>query len=101
MKNLDAKILVAISNGKPRLGVNYPPYLPSLEMSRWHACKTTHCRAGWAIALAGRRGYALERKRGPSVAGALIYHASTGRIPEFYASNEDALADIQKCAKEQ
>ena len=71
----------------------------ALDMNTWHTCKTTHCRAGWAIALAGEAGAALEAALGPSVAGALIYHASTGMVPDFYASNEDAMADIIERAK--
>jgi uncharacterized protein YjbI with pentapeptide repeats len=67
----------------------------ALEMGAWHTCDTTHCRAGWAIHLAGEAGAALESKYGAPIAGALIYHASTGRIPNFYASNEAALADMR------
>lgn len=70
----------------------------SLDMGRWH-CGTTHCRAGWAITLAGEAGAALESKVGPEMAGRLIYEASTGRMaPDFFASNADALADIRRCA---
>lgn len=87
--SLDAKIFSAIQTG----GI--------LEMSTWHTCDTTHCRAGWAIHLAGDFGKMLETIYGSCAAGALIYQANTGRIPNFYASNEDALADIKKCALEQ
>jgi hypothetical protein len=98
---LDAKILAAIESGKGRL-----------EMSGWHgdnprnadgeACGTTHCRAGWAIHLAGRAGYALEDRFDSAIAGRMIYLASTGRAPNFYErSNEIALADIKQCAAEQ
>ena len=73
-----------------------------LDMQRWHnGCGTTHCRAGWAITLAGDAGKALEQRVGPSVAGALIYFASTGRPPpNFFADDADALADIKRCAAE-
>jgi uncharacterized protein YjbI with pentapeptide repeats len=85
---LDAKILKLIESGEG-----------SLDMSQWHSCETTHCRAGWAVHLAGKDGYELERRLGStSAAGALIYHRSTGRIPDFYASDEDALADLVACA---
>ncbi len=71
----------------------------ALNMRTWHLCETTHCRAGWAIALAGKDGADLESKVGPAVAGALIYAVSTGRkVPNFYATNEEALADIRACA---
>lgn len=66
----------------------------ALDMSDWHTCETTHCRAGWAIHLAGAAGAALEAKVGPAVAGALIYWASTGRIPDFFADTDNAAADI-------
>jgi hypothetical protein len=65
-----------------------------LDMSDWHSCKTTHCRAGWAIDRAGDAGYALEQKYGSERAGAMIYRASTGRVPDFFANTEDALKDI-------
>jgi hypothetical protein len=82
--DLDKRIAEAVANG-------------SLEMSDWHTCATTHCRAGWAITLAGEAGAALEKQVGPWLAGALIYVASTGRteVPNFFASNEEALVDIK------
>ena len=71
-------------------------------MSDWHTCETTHCRAGWAIHLAGAAGYALEQKLGSAeLAGRAIYLASTGRAPSFYASDEDALEDLRRCATEE
>jgi hypothetical protein len=70
----------------------------ALDMARWHTCKTTHCRAGWAITLAGEAGKKLEEEHGSRRAGAMIYRASTGRAPHFFASNEAALRDIQECA---
>ena len=84
--NLDDAILAAIESGG------------TLNMDSWHTCETTHCRAGWAVHLAGVAGQALEDRVGPSAAGALIYHASTGHVPDFMASNEAALADIRACA---
>jgi uncharacterized protein YjbI with pentapeptide repeats len=83
--DLDRKILEASEDGA------------RLEMGSWH-CGTTHCRAGWAIALAGAEGAELEKTLGPSAAGALIYFRSTGRVPDFFVSTADALNDIRKCA---
>jgi hypothetical protein len=74
----------------------------TLDMSTWHTCDTTHCRAGWAIHLAGDAGRLLEAQIGSSAAGALIHQASCPwmeKLPDFYASNEDALADIKRCAE--
>ena len=96
VEHLDAKILAAVEAG----GV--------LDMGSWHGpeasdgtvCGTTHCRAGWAIHLAGERGYALEQKYGPEHAGAMIYRASTGRVPYFFTSNNNALEDIKRLAAE-
>jgi hypothetical protein len=87
--NIDARILEAISAE----GAN-------LEMDFWHDCETTHCRAGWAIVLAGEEGKALEARIGPWAAGAAIYAASRlgVTVPNFYASNEEALADLRECA---
>ena len=84
--DLDKRILAAIEAGG------------ALDMSSWHSCATTHCRAGWAITLAGEKGAELERKHGPRRAGMLIYGCSTGRVPHFFASNEAAMEDIRACA---
>ncbi len=86
IENLDRKILDALEAGG------------SLEMGSWHACATTHCRAGWAITLAGKEGAALEKKHGPHRAGMLIYGCSTGYTPHFFASNDAALKDIRERA---
>jgi hypothetical protein len=90
VERLDARILEAVESGAGRL-----------EMSSWHSCGTTHCRAGWAVHLAGDAGYALERQVGSRVAGARIYRASVGYAPHFFADNETALKDIKRCAAEQ
>ena len=73
----------------------------NLDMRDWHTCKTTHCRAGWVVTLAGKPGLELEEKIGTNAAAALIYMASDPdleQIPDWVASNEDALADIQAMA---
>ena len=90
ISNIDAAILAAIEAGG------------TLDMKDWHKCETTHCRAGWAVHLAGDAGYALEDRFLASTAGALIYAASRPDkpIPNFYASNEDAMADMRQCAAE-
>jgi len=92
--NLDSQILELVTAGA---GV--------LEMSAWHGeggvCGTTHCRAGWAVHLAGKAGIDLERKLDAHRAGRMIYLASTGRVPWFFASNERALEDIALCAAEE
>ena len=88
VEKLDLRILKAIESGAV-----------SLEMGAWHSCETTHCRAGLSIHLAGDAGYALEKELGPERAGRAIYLASTGRAPDFFASNEAAMADIRRCAE--
>jgi hypothetical protein len=70
-------------------------------MRQWHACETTHCLAGWAITLAGEAGRALEQQYGPARAGAMIYRASTGRVPHLYADNDRALANLRRRVAEQ
>ena len=96
VQNIDAAILSAIEAGG------------TLDMTLWHGregnwCGTTHCRAGWAIHLAGEKGKALQDKVGPRMAGAMIYRVSRPGEPApwFFASDPDALADIRKCAAEQ
>jgi hypothetical protein len=96
VRNIDAAVLAAIEAG----GV--------LHMAFWHGpfdrrCGTMHCRAGWAVYLAGEKGKALQDKVGPYTAGLLIYRASRPGQPDpdFFAPKDEALADIRKCASEQ
>jgi hypothetical protein len=72
-----------------------------LDMETWHGytCSTVHCRGGWAIHLAGKDGYALEVMIDSCAAAALIYHVSTGYVPNFFANNTDAMADILERVK--
>jgi hypothetical protein len=86
--DIDAAILAAIET--PGNALNMP---------RWHTCETTHCRAGWAIVLAGEAGRDLELALGPNAAAALIYAASGSHpVPDWHASNAQALADLRKRA---
>jgi hypothetical protein len=74
----------------------------ALDMRAWHTCKTTHCRAGWVVFLAGEGGKALEWAMGTPAAAAVIYLASDPKIkkiPNFYASDEEALADMKRLAE--
>jgi hypothetical protein len=69
-------------------------------MTQWH-CGTTHCRAGWVVTLAGEGGKALEWAMGTPAAAAIIYMASDPdleRIPNFYDTNDNALADMARLA---
>ena len=70
-------------------------------MDAWHTCGTTHCRAGWAVRLAGDAGYALERFHGSLLAGQLIYRASGYAINpgRFFDSDDDALADMKRLSE--
>ena len=90
---IDAKILAAVEANPTQF-----------DMSTWHsveACETTHCRAGWAVHLAGEAGYALEAKYNAAYAGRLIYLVSAGYLPDFFCDNKTALADIKARAAEQ
>jgi len=71
-------------------------------MKAWHTCDKTHCRAGWIVALAGECGKDLEARFNTELAAMLIYEKSTGQKihpARFYDSNEDALADMKRCAE--
>lgn len=86
--NLHTKMLAAIEAG-------------GLEMATWHTCETTHCRAGWAVVLAGDAGRVAEALLGTAAAGAIIVAKSCpylDKVPDFYCSNAEALADIRRCA---
>ena len=86
--DIDKAILAAIEAGG------------SLVMEVWHRCDTAHCRAGWAVHLAGRAGYNLEKELGSGTAGALIYAASRPGmpVPDFHTSDRLAMADLIACA---
>jgi len=74
----------------------------ALDMGSWHTCETTHCRAGWVVTLAGEAGKAMEWCMGTSAAAAIIYMASDPKIekmPNFYADNETAMADMKRLAE--
>ena len=73
-------------------------------MGNRHTCDTTHCRAGWVVTLAGEKGKELEAKTSTLFAAMRIYRASSGiHVPptRFFGSNEDALADMKRCATEE
>jgi hypothetical protein len=73
----------------------------ALDMKAWHTCGTTHCRAGWVVALAGEGGGALEYAFGTPAAATLIYMASDptlAKVPDFYCNNEAAMADMARLA---
>lgn len=74
----------------------------ALDMYDWHTCETTHCRAGWVVALAGDAGKEMERMMGTAAAAAMIYIASDpniGKMPDFYVSNDAALTDMRNRAE--
>ena len=89
IENIHAAIFAAVSAPK------------ALDMSAWHTCGTTHCRAGWTVHLAGEAGYALERFHNTALAAQLIYEASGYKINpgRFYDNNAEALADMKKLAE--
>ncbi len=83
-----------------------------LKMESWHSddkvdesgayCGTTHCRAGWVVALAGAEGRAFEKHTSTEFAAMQIYKASSEiRVSpvRFYESDTVAMADIERCAK--
>lgn len=70
----------------------------ALQMGRWHTNENTHGRDGWAVVL-HPQGRELERKYGTTAAAAFIYNACAGFVPDFYASNEEAMKDIVEKAR--
>lgn len=74
-------------------------------MGNWHhSCGTKHCRAGWVVHLAGEAGYELERFTNTAFAAMQIYKASSQiKVSPvmFYTTNEEALADMKRCANEE
>jgi hypothetical protein len=91
IENIHHKVLAAVSTQGS-----------VLEMGKWHACGTTHCRGGWVINLAGEAGSELESRTSPEFAAMAIYSKSSEikvSPVRFYESNEVALADIKRCAE--
>lgn len=92
IENIHQKIYEAVQ--KPK----------ALDMSDWHTCETTHCRAGWAVHLAGEDGKKLEEATSTVFAAMQIYKASSEiRVwpTKFYGTNQDAMKDIKRCAEEE
>jgi len=90
--NIHQRILDAVS--KPE----------ALDMSAWHTCETTHCRAGWVVTLAGKEGTELEAKTSTCHAAMQIYKASSPiRVSpvRFFETDALAMEDIKRCAKEE
>ena len=73
----------------------------ALDMGSWHSCETTHCRAGWAVHLAGPEGYALEEFHNTELAAMLIYKASGYLInpARFHDAANAAMDDMRKLAE--
>jgi hypothetical protein len=89
IENIHQKILAAASQPN------------GLDMSHWHTCDTTHCRAGWAVHLAGPEGYKLAGETSTIFAALQIYKASSPihvAPTRFFESNEKAMEDMQSCA---
>ena len=71
-------------------------------MDAWHTCDTTHCRAGWAVHLAGEEGKKLEDQTSTLFAAMQIYKKSSNiRVfpPRFFEPNEIALNNMKYCAE--
>jgi len=71
-------------------------------MGAWHTCEKTHCRAGWAVTLAGIEGKALEHFYNTELAAMMIYDASDPNYrinpARFFDDNDAALADMKSLA---
>ena len=74
-----------------------------LKMDAWHTCDTTHCLGGWTTTLSGPKGKKLESNIGMPFAAAAILRKSRpdAPLPDFYASNEAAMAFIEARAAEE
>jgi hypothetical protein len=75
----------------------------ALDMSDWHTCEKTHCRAGWIVTLAGEAGKNLESFHDTMLAAMLIYDASDPSFKinpgRFFDDNDAALADMKSLAE--
>lgn len=101
VEHLDAKILREIESGEGKLDMKYWHFGKDGSLKdrfEENFCGTTHCRAGWAVILAGKAGLELEAETDAATAGSAIYLASTGHTPNFYTSTENGLAEVKRCA---
>jgi hypothetical protein len=89
IENIHSAVYAAVSQPK------------ALDMGSWHACETTHCRAGWVVHLAGEQGYALERFFDTPLAAQMIYRASGYDINpcRFHDRGDVALEDMKRLAE--
>ena len=74
----------------------------ALDMSTWHTCDTTHCRAGWVVTLAGEKGKKLEEQFDTPTAAYLIYRQSDpdrSYALNFYDTNKNALEEMKRLAQ--
>ena len=74
----------------------------ALDMSKWHTCDTTHCRAGHVVHLAWEAGYALEKLTSTLFAAMQIYNISSDisvSPVRFFEDNATALEDMKRCAE--
>ena len=69
----------------------------ALRMDSWHACETTHCIAGWAIAQAGETGRLLETAMGAEIAGLMLLGVEAHK--HFYDDNDTARTWLQEVLK--
>ena len=77
----------------------------ALDMNEWHKdgnyCGSTHCRAGWAVYLAGKEGRKLEKRTSTAFAAMQIFKAAGHPInpTRFFDNETDALADMKRMAE--
>jgi hypothetical protein len=71
----------------------------NLDMRNWHgrnSCGTTHCIAGFAVAVSGRSGKRLESELGTERAAGLIFQYSLlGEVPDFFTNGSHALYTLK------
>lgn len=93
IENIHQKVLEAVSQPD------------ALDMSDWHTCDTTHCRAGWVVQLAGEMGKKLEQQTSTLFAAMQIYKKSSPDIPvspcRFFDEDQIAFGDIKRCAEKE
>lgn len=66
----------------------------SLNMSSWHSCETTHCRAGWEVVIT-EQGRELEKYFGTCMAATIIHKKSTGKTVDYYATKDEVMLDLR------
>ena len=83
IENIDNKVLSILEKEENEL-----------NMSAWHTCDTTHCRAGWEITI-HPQGKELEKYFGSWMAGTIVHNKSHDNFVDYFASEDEVMEELR------